>query len=83
MTRANAEAHANKDFTIPRADTRITGRRSLRGYAYPQNGNTHNPTPDYVWLLLVDGKIADHFDRKRDLVEAARTEGERYLIEAK
>lgn len=79
MTVAQKPEHANRDFPITGADPRITGRRFLRGYSYPQNGNVHNPTPDYTWLLLVDGNIADHFDRKRALVAAAREDGAAYL----
>lgn len=70
--------HANYEFPT-KADPRLTGRRFLSGYAYPQNGNVHNPTPRYIWLLLVDGNVADHFERKGDLIKAAREEGFAYI----
>ncbi len=56
---------------IPRAD-RFAIKRVLAGYAYPVNGNFHNPTPRYEWLLLLDGKLVDRASRRGTLVEAAR-----------
>ena len=47
-------------------------RRVLEGYAYPVNGNVHNPTPRYRWLLLLDGRMVDQDARRRELVRAAR-----------
>lgn len=54
---------------------RFSIRRVLVGYAYPQNGNIHNPTPQYRWHLLLDEHLVDHSDRRTDLVEAARQPG--------
>ena len=57
---------------IPGADPRFTLTRWLEGFAYPANGNVHNATPRYRWLLKLDGKLVDQFASKRKLVEAAR-----------
>jgi hypothetical protein len=47
-------------------------RRLFVGYAYPANGNVHNPTPQYHWLLLLHGRPVDNSSRRGALVEAAR-----------
>lgn len=78
MTQPTSPKHADFDFAIP-GQPRLTGRRFLAGYAYPQNGNVHNPTPRYSWLLLVDGNLADRFDRKRDLVAEVAQNAAGYL----
>ena len=39
-----------------------TIREFISGYAYPRNGNTHNPTPERVWVVtLADGTRAGMF----------------------
>jgi hypothetical protein len=35
------------DFSVTRMTT---------GYAYPRNGNTHNPTPSYIWTAYRGGE---------------------------
>ena len=30
--------------------------RFVGGYAYPRNGNTHNPTPRYYWVTYRTGR---------------------------
>lgn len=57
---------------IPGADPRFTITRWLEGFAYPANGNVHNPTPRYLWLLKLDGEQVDQATSKRALVESAR-----------
>ncbi len=66
----------HEDYTKPvsGADPRFTITRHLTGYAYPRNGNVHNPTPQYVYLLKVDGKIVDQSTTMRFLTHAARSE---------
>lgn len=46
-------------------------KRVLAGYAYPQNGNVHNPTPVYSWLLMLDGHVVDSDTKRGPLVAAA------------
>jgi hypothetical protein len=70
--------HANKVTDIARAPGFQTERR-LMGYAYARNGNTHNPTPRYHWLLLLDGRRVDEASRCRVLIEAARQPDARKL----
>ena len=68
-------AHADKTELVTGADARFTVTRTLVGYAYPQNGNVHNPTPEYRWLLKLDGRLVDSDDRKSVLVQSAREVG--------
>lgn len=72
-------AHANKVEPISGADSRLTVGRRLAGYSYPVNGNVHNPTPRYTWVLLADGKIVDQDAKRGPLVKAARDNGAAYL----
>ncbi len=81
MIRPRQPEHADKVAAIPGADPRLTVRRHLAAYSYPQNGNVHNPTPVYVWNLLVDGQIVDTGHYKREVVEAARRYEADYLSE--
>lgn len=74
--------HADREYPIPGADPRLALRRHLTGYAYPANGNLHNPTPEYRWMLLVDGRVVDSDARKGPLVRAAREDGAEYLADA-
>lgn len=55
-------------------------KRVLTGYAYPVNGNVHNPTPSYYWHLLLDDRVVDMAEKRSILVAAAREPGaiERY-----
>jgi hypothetical protein len=73
--------HGPRDYPVTGASERFSIRRTLVGYSYPANGNVHNPTPRFRWLLLVDGKIADSSSRKGSLVAAAREHGPAYLAE--
>lgn len=50
--------HANKITDVANAPG-FQIERWLEQYAYPQNGNTHNPTPRYFWFLLLDGRRVD------------------------
>jgi hypothetical protein len=54
--------------------------RVLTGYAYPVNGNVHNPTPRYHWHLLLDDRVVDMAEKRSVLVAAARqpSAAERY-----
>lgn len=65
--------HANK--TLPVEGTEFQVRRVLVGYAYPVNGNLHNPTPYYRWWLLLDGRMVDTDQKKSVLVAAAHEPG--------
>lgn len=73
--------HDDKVTAISGANPRFTLRRHLEGYAYPQNGNVHNPTPRYRWHLLVDGEMVDSAFTRRTMVIAARSHGSDYLAE--
>lgn len=68
-------AHADRTEPVAGADVRFTITRHLEGYAYPQNGNAHNPTPRYRWLLNLDGRLVDSGPRKSVLVRSAREVG--------
>lgn len=50
-------------------------RRRLVGHAYARNGNVHNPTPRYLYELLLDGRIVDTDLRMRPLLRAAKAPG--------
>lgn len=39
--------------------------------AYPRNGNVGNPTVTYAWLLYVDSRLVDRFQRLRDAIAEA------------
>jgi hypothetical protein len=73
--------HADKIEKIPGVDSRLRVKRTLAGYAYPVNGNVHNPTPRYVWLLLVDDRIVDTAPKRGTLIDAARASGHEYIAE--
>lgn len=77
----NKPEHADKTMTISGVDPRITLRRRLVGYAYPRNGNVHNPTPEYLWYLMAGDYVLDLSPLKRTMVESARTNGAAYLAE--
>jgi hypothetical protein len=71
-------AHAN--YTFATIEPRLIGQRCLGTYAYAANGNLHNPTPGYRWLLLRDGtRIVDTFRRRSDLLAAVSQFGVDYL----
>jgi hypothetical protein len=74
---ANRPEHTNKEAPVAGAPG-FTIFRSLVGYAYAANGNTHNPTPRYRWTLLCDGQMVDADDKRAPLVQAARLDGESY-----
>lgn len=78
-THALRPEHANYEFVIP-SDRRFAGRRVLRGYAYPRNGNVHNPTPRYGWLLLHDSRPICDFATRREMIEAVRADPEQLLL---
>lgn len=63
--------HANYQRPIPGAP-RFLISRVLTGYAYPVNGNVHNPTPSYRWHLLLDNRLVDQAEKRNILVAAAR-----------
>ncbi|HET9144167.1 hypothetical protein [Actinophytocola sp.] len=71
--------HGDYQRPIPGAP-RFMISRVLTGYAYPVNGNVHNPTPRYYWHLLLDDKVVDMAEKRSILVAAARQPGaaERY-----
>jgi hypothetical protein len=81
MTAPLRPEYADVTDFVSGADPRFMVRRMLVGYAYPQHGNLHNPTPRYRWALLVDGQPVDYDERKSVLVEAARVDGGAYLAE--
>jgi hypothetical protein len=77
VTEPRYPSHAN--YTFPTSNPRLTGKRHLFGYAYAANGNVHNPTPHYLWLLILDGsKTVDTFHRQRDLKSAVAEYGNDY-----
>lgn len=46
-------------------------KRVLR-YAYPKNGNVHNPTPTYVWIVAYKGRVVGRALKLREAKELAR-----------
>ncbi len=67
--------HADKVEPVAGADARFTIGRRLLSYAYPANGNVHNPTPRYVWTLYLDGRQVDWDSKKSELTKAVREYG--------
>lgn len=50
----------------------FTLEKSITGYAYPRNGNAHNPTPRVIWQLRnATGEVLDCAYKQADLVESA------------
>lgn len=45
--------------------------RKISGYAYPRNGNAHNPTPKYRYEAVLNGKLIDTSYRARGAIESA------------
>lgn len=41
-------------------------REFIIGYAYPRNGNTHNPTPERCWHIFVNGIYTDRTNLLRE-----------------
>jgi hypothetical protein len=76
MTTPRRPSHANYDFETDHP--RLTGERWLEGYAYAANGNVHNPTPSYRWILRCDGRAVDNFRRKRDLIQSVQDNAAEY-----
>jgi hypothetical protein len=60
---ANKHEHVGKGYMI---------ERRLMGYSYPRNGNVHNATPQYHWVLYLNGKQVDSDPRRTPLRRAAR-----------
>jgi len=46
--------------------------RVVAGYAYPKNGNFHNPTPRYRWDVTYDGKRVGSTSTAKGAKEMAR-----------
>lgn len=44
-------------------------KKVIVGYAYPRNGNCHNPTPHIRWYLIENGQIIDSRSKLNDLKE--------------
>lgn len=44
-----------------------TIRKRITGYAYPRNGNTHNPTPRVLWEVYEGGRLIDSSYKLRQL----------------
>lgn len=74
--------HADKVVRINGVSERLTLRRRLVGYAYPRNGNVHNPTPRYMWDLLCDHRVMMFGTRASKMQEAAVMQEEEILAEA-
>lgn len=46
----------------------LTIHKFIYGYAYPRNGNVHNPTPKVSWIVRdSEGRIIDQDRRLRVL----------------
>jgi hypothetical protein len=52
-------------YTIEKVVSRI---------AYARNGNAHNPTTYYEWILKMDGRLMDRFISLRDAKAAAKSD---------
>lgn len=57
------------------AAPRFAIQRRVARLAYPRNGNVHNPTPSYRYMLLFDGRTVDESERAGVLREAAKAPG--------
>lgn len=66
--------HANKITDVANAPGFQIERR-LMGYAYARNGNVHNPTPRYWWILYLNGKRVDEGKYRNTLQQCARQPG--------
>ncbi len=66
---------------IAGVSSRLTIRRHIAGFAYPANGNVHNPTPRYRFLLFVDDVMVDSDNSERVLRRAAKDNEVDYLTE--
>lgn len=71
MLAPNKPEHANYRRPIKDAPGFEIERR-LVAYAYPKNGNVHNPTPRYHWWLYLDGRLVDNAGKKGILISQAR-----------
>lgn len=71
MTAPPRPDHADRESSVAGAPG-FAIRRVLTGYAYPQNGNVHNPTPRYRFSLLLDGRAVDSSHSDRELRRAAK-----------
>ena len=70
----NRPGHA--DYRKPVADAAgFELGRTLTGYACPEHGNLHNPTPRYTYTLWLDGRLVDSSPRAGALTAAARQPG--------
>ena len=81
MIEPNRPEHANYTTPVPGAPG-FTIERVLRGYAYPVNGNVHNPTPHYMFNLRLDGRLVDTSPRRGPLLAHAQRPDARALYSA-
>jgi hypothetical protein len=63
------------EYPVTGADDGFRIVRVTVGFAYPRNGNLHNPSPEFRWELTLDGKLVDSAAKKSILVAAARDYG--------
>jgi hypothetical protein len=75
----NQKGHATMPDTTPgEYVTTVNGieiRKMVYGYAYPRNGNVHNPTPHTGYILVRNEQM---IDRATTLREAKRIANEEY-----
>ena len=74
MTEPRNPKHANKTQDLGNG---YTIERRLMGYAYPRNGNVHNATPRYHWVLRLDGSMIASSNYRTPMVALARTDAGR------
>jgi hypothetical protein len=55
-------------LTVVKCKGNVVWYRWVRRYAYPKNGNVHNPTPEYCFERWEDGKFVDQSGRLKDLL---------------
>lgn len=54
-------------------------RKVVAGYAYPRNGNAHNPTPRYRWEVWADGKRVGSATSRKSAEGLAETQQQQQL----
>jgi hypothetical protein len=53
---AKMNATETKSYTVKSGDMECTIERTLYRYAYPRNGNAHNPSPYFRWTVSYKGR---------------------------
>lgn len=66
----------------PETETGCGITRVTTGFAYPRNGNTHNPTASYRWDITHAGRLIDTATTLRD-AKAIAAEVNAYIAQGR